>query len=77
MESQRLIVFRDSFTGEDLAVFVILETTRYTPGQCVSIQSSSSEGEFGMYIIEKILDSIVLCRNAGMEDTQESFNFSL
>lgn len=75
MESQRLIVFRHSCTGEDLAVFIISEATKYLPGQC--IQSSSPEGKQTMlYIIDKVLDSIVLCRDPGLGDLQEQANVS-
>lgn len=69
MESQRLIVFRHSFTGEDLAVFIVSEKIGYIPGQCVSIQSSPSDGKSSvLYIIDKVLDSIVLCRDPELED---------
>ena len=65
MSSQCTIVFRHAETGEDLGILTISKDEKFELGQSVSIPTNFGEEQLNMlYVIESVLDSIVLCRDA-------------
>lgn len=62
MDNQHMIVFRHTVTGEDLGVFPTSGKPAFEPGQSVSIPTQMNGIKVDMvYIIDKVLDSVVLC----------------